>query len=168
MYQRHTAALLQGVGRKKRKPTSELKSHSSLTWRVSVFHAIHVVIFSSYFRVQKRPLFAHTRQFLLHFFPSNFILHLIFEDWTWPRLAAAGRSALNRWGRLRLWRVFLANECITTEGADNVNVAIGWFGLAGGIKEAKEIGTFNFWLPLVILSSFAPQCIKRNRWKRGD
>lgn len=124
--------------RRKRKPTSEFWSHSPLTCGTSVFHAPFLFLcyffyFSLFFELFHSPFLIRKEGF---FFMTvcTFMLHFghkchFFCSWYLNVIPAAlcttnQNQASNKWGRLRIGGV-LANECMTTEDADNVNVAVG-------------------------------------------
>lgn len=125
------------------------------------------------FEPQKGPLFCFvTHDSSCFLLVSNFIaLFLRFKrgaccPCTNQNLAAAGRAASNEQGRLRIggWcsgeRAYYHWRCWQCERITGTDWSCQW--KRGG----KVISTFDFWLPLVSLSSFAPSsfCIKRNRW----
>lgn len=121
----------------KRKPTSEFWSHSPLTCGTSVFHA--PFLFLCYFFILFYFLSCSTRHFwstkraFLHdslylhvtfWSQISFLLFLIFKRDPSCSVHHQPEPGFKQMGKIAN-RGVLANECMTTEDADNVNVAVG-------------------------------------------
>lgn len=119
-----------------------------------IFELLH-----SPFWIRKRgPLFC----FVAHNSPcyilvSDFIFFsffFFFEISTWYLLPAQANKEGHELGRGEGGCVL--NERITTDDADNVNIAMGRIGAA---SRNKVISTFNFWLPLVFVLHLLHHCV---------